>query len=701
MLISYQRGRRTVSATAAFNQLGKSYTTEDNSAVAVSDPGITEVTSLGWDVLFTNPPTMDPVGAPKYLLAIRQGYDTSANAVSFTDTLILTQRIRQAYPNQASLDASRVALTDYVYSTDTVTNVTNSSAETSPKPIANWVMIDRQVVGNSIHLELVAFHRDARSREAVACVIFRATDGTTTVTQTVSTTEVSSRSTDQNPVVVHQCDLDITSLNNTAVITVNAKVYPWVGAAASVLDSADQSGEREFSPRTFYKDTTLLAAPRVAYVRTTGDDGTGVVSTTPATASANPFLTVLAAINAHHTAGGLDGAVIYIGNDGGTPFVLGSTAATRTQTNVCLTITRESGVARANARVSFGLAAFRTRFPFLRFYDVGIVRTGTLYFQGEAATQMRLFLDDIDFDNASHNAAFLSQAHSYLNGVTMTNLTASPLAAATYEHRMLRGVLGTGTAPNIEAWLIVGSNFSGVGTFGRGTRTQAGSIAAFNKFPSLTLNGSYNLGSTEDVAGAAVVQNVFEYVSATENTGSRMSGDDASGDLTHIVYCNNTYVGFFNAGRSNIFYNETAADLRTHKLNAVKGNIFVSINTKHDVFQTDGTFIGGWSFLYGVACNGNFSQFIDADSGGLGSAFAQAFAGMGTLLGTSSTVRQDPLFTDYQGTTSGPTAGAGGGTYTLQGGSSADGILEEPVLRFDLAGTTRATANTAAGAYEI
>jgi len=143
-------------------------------AAPTSDPGITDVSSLGWDVNFTSPPTMDPVGAPKYLYAIRQGYNTSGGATSFTDTLILTQRIRQAYPNHASLDASRVALTDYVYSTDTVTNVTNNSAETSPKPIANWVTPHRAVVGNSISVEIVAAHRNARSGVQVACVVFRA-----------------------------------------------------------------------------------------------------------------------------------------------------------------------------------------------------------------------------------------------------------------------------------------------------------------------------------------------------------------------------------------------------------------------------------------------------------------------------------------------------------------------------------------------
>jgi hypothetical protein len=88
------------------------------SAGAVSsgqtDSNITAIRSSGWDVDYTSPPTFDPVNDPKYLTLSRQGFDTSGNATTYTESLVLTQRVRQAYPNQASLDSTRVALSDYV-----------------------------------------------------------------------------------------------------------------------------------------------------------------------------------------------------------------------------------------------------------------------------------------------------------------------------------------------------------------------------------------------------------------------------------------------------------------------------------------------------------------------------------------------------------------------------------------------------------
>jgi hypothetical protein len=199
------------------------------------------------------------------------------------------------------------------------------------------------------------------------------------------------------------------------------------------------------------------------------------------------------------------------------------------------------------------------------------------------------------------------------------------------------------------------------------------------------------------VSGAAIVQNIVEYTSATLNPSTRLSADSAAGDTTHVIMHHNTFAGFFNGGRGNLFYDD-GATARTNELMSMRGNIHVQINTKGDVFTTNGARVGNWAYLYGVDCQGEFSQFIDADSGGLGSGFAQSYPGLGASIGTSATVRNDPLFADYQGTTSGPMAGAGGGDYALQAGSPAKDRANA-VLRFDASGATR-SALTSAGAYE-
>ena len=254
------------------------------------------VNADGWTVTYPSPPAIDPMGAPVPVPLSRAGFAAEGVPTTHTDTLTLTKRVRLPYPNQAVLSASTVALSDYVYATDSIAGVTNLSVAVSPKPIANWVMTDRRVVGDMVTLEVVAFHRNARGGDQVACIEFSATDGTATVTTLVNASSVSPRPSDRNAVVVYRCDLDISTLANPAVITCNAKVYPWIGSAASVRDSAASGIAREFSPRVFVRNTARHATPPLAYVATGGNDTTGVVSTAPATASAQPFATVLGAI---------------------------------------------------------------------------------------------------------------------------------------------------------------------------------------------------------------------------------------------------------------------------------------------------------------------------------------------------------------------------------------------------------------------
>jgi hypothetical protein len=378
-----------------------------------------------------------------------------------------------------------------------------------------------------------------------------------------------------------------------------------------------------------------------------------------------------------------------------------------------LTITRDPAVAKANARVSFGAAAFRPRLGggfvapvatgALRFSDMAVVRTGTGTFQGEAApAQLELIFDNVDFDAGGFVASWLSNSHDHHYGTVFTNLPASSnaLGASTFEHRIWRGVRADTAHFSLEGWLVVGSDISRPGHFGRGTRLFSGAIFACNTLrnPAAGSAVMLHLGQDADVNGAALLQNLVEFTSATAVAVLRISGDSDTGSNSHVVIHGNTFAGFHANGRSNLFYDEGATP-RTSKLMSMKGNIHVQINTKGDVFVADGSRQGNWAYLYGVGCEGEFSQFIDANSGGLGTSFAQAYPGLKAKIGTSASVRNDPLFTDYRGTTAGPTAGAGGGTYTLQAGSPAKAMLGTPVLSHTLGGIARAAVSDGAGAY--
>jgi hypothetical protein len=71
-------------------------------------------------------PTFTPDTAPVTLAVTRQGFDATGATASYADTLVVTKRVRQPYPNQATLTATTVSLSDYVYSTDTVVGVTTA-----------------------------------------------------------------------------------------------------------------------------------------------------------------------------------------------------------------------------------------------------------------------------------------------------------------------------------------------------------------------------------------------------------------------------------------------------------------------------------------------------------------------------------------------------------------------------------------------
>lgn len=666
----------------------------------VASLNFTSVNPDGWSVAYPSPPTFDPVAAPETFAVTRQGFTATGTPTTYSDTLTLTKRVRQPYPNQAQLTPTTVAVSDYVYATDLIIGAANNSTEAAPQPIANWVMADRQMVGNSVALEIVAFHRNARNGEQVACVEFSATDGTTTVTQKVSTSVVSARPSDRNAVIVYRCDLDISTLANPAIITCNAKVYPWVGTAASIRDSAASSVAREFSPRTFTRNTAKFAAPPFAYVSTSGNDTTGIVSTTAATAQATPFATVLGAIKGLKaatavTGGRIDGCQVRLGSGS---FVAGSLLSGDVtggiQDSAVLTITRDPNIAKSAAILTFGAAALRTRFPYLRIADCSILRTGTLAFQGEAAATLQLTLDDVAFDNVNFNATILNAAALTLTGCDLKNAGSSPLSAGANEVRMLRGLLNDSSVA-IENWLVVGCRMvngnHGTSLFANGTRSSNGAICAFNYLSGFRL--AY--GSLAETMAVAVVQNVVEYYSATSNTGVGLSADSLLANISHAVVAHNTVAGFFNNGRSNQFYDENPTVPRTHRLVISKANIHVSLNNKGDLFLLDGTRIGNWPYAYGVGVAAELLQFDAASP-----TFRQEFAGLGSIGGISTTTPLSPQFTTPAHTTTGPTAGAGGGTYTLAAGSPAKGLLLSSVLRYDLAGNPRPAGATSAGAYQ-
>lgn len=665
----------------------------------------------------------------------RQGFSATGAATTHTDTLYLTKRVRQAYPDHASFTADKVALSDYIYSTDSLTGALNSSALSSPKPVAQWIMPSRLLVGNSVHWEMLAAHRNARGGKPVACVRVRGNDGTTqTAWQTVAAMTLSTTVEDANPIHCYQGDLDVSALAD-GLFWLEAEVYPHVGAAASVRSTADYSDARDFSPRYFTKDTARAATPPLAYVAAGGTSG-GVWSTDAATAKATPFDTIgnaLAATvgsGAGVTGGKVDGCEIRLGAGS---FALPSVALSsyRAQESAALVITRDPDVARASAVATWGTARLQLATnaggtstltaplaeSALIFRDVSVQRTssgnlGASQSAGAATVPMFVQWWNVAFNAGAQTATYLGTAnHDAVFGMTIAN-TAGGNALLSYtgatQRRLLRGVAcANAGGGGWESLAVIGCAIGNIGT-NLPLDNSRGCFAWNNRFTActggtLTVQAASNAVTLDRVV---LVQNLIEHVNtATTNASVQITTNAGSGNTSHAILWHNTIPGAQNAGRSNLLYDDqagTAGVTQVHTLQSLKGNIHGQFNMKGDVFANDGTNLGNFAALHGVGLEGIYSLYA-ANSP---ATEHPGYSGLNSDLGTSSALAQaaeSAIWAAYAGTTAPGgvlTAGAGGGDYTLAGGANPvlGRVTSAIVVPADLAGTVRSGAQ-AAGAY--
>lgn len=729
----------------------------NNSFYGVTDPLIASINSTAWDATLSNAPlALNPL---TNLVLSRQGFSATGATALYNETLTLTQRVRLPWPYQASIDPLRIALSDYVYSTDScydMPGVVNNSALTSPQPVCNWVLPDRQLVGNSLTAELVAFHRNARNGLQVACVVFTATDGVggsvsaTVATPTVSNTvggvynaSTNPNGLDQNAVISYSTVLNLSGLANNTVITLNAQVYPWIGAGAgSIATTVGVTGPRAFCPQIYYKNTTMATTPTLAYVNSggagsdgngswlAGSDTTGVLSTTAATARATPFATIGGALTKMKTAAGAAGI------DGGRVRLMAGTQTVGTVSyNTNYTINAEVIVeadpyaSKATAILNF-TASGPAYIPYLRIQNCTITRAAAAAFSSAST----LTLYNVIFNDAgSANMKATNNSIQRSVGVTISGGCNFAESASIFQ-TLLRGInnqSNTTADYTLDPWCIVGSVFSRT-QFSTGGLAESGVIFAFNRAMNKvkTTVNSIVLGSANSFTGAAIVQNVFERSCVDAGTGDfGISADGCTGNTTHFICHNNTVVFAGNSGHCNMLYNENTTVARSHTLQSFKGNIWGASATKNDTFlasqngyvATNPVNIatcagreGGWGYMYGCGVQGDLEIWMNSFGNAEGSSgnAVKDFAGLNCVFPTVFTASLAMHFTNYQAVTilnygTNPstswvyTAGAGFGDYHINAGSAAIGVLPNPVLAFDLSGTARHSASTAAGAYEF
>ena len=712
-------------------------------------PLITSINAEGWSGEYRVPgnlPAMTTNGESEMtalaqsVAVSRPGFDGTGAAVTYVESRLLAKRKRKLYPDCTLPTVQTVAFDDYVYATDSVAGVVNNSTEVSPKPVAAWVMPSRLLVGNSVHWEIIAFHRDFQSNRQVACVRVRANNGTTqTAWQTVAVTVISTTVEDANPIEVYQGDLDVTALA-TGAFWLEAEVCPWIGDTSSITRTEDVQFSagytaRKFGRRYFHKDTARAAAYPQAWVDPAGNDSTGVWSTSAATAAATPFLTLSGAHAAimHATrgvpaTGGVAtgcriringtvnfGTVAQVSNPQGGAGVVVERAPAITRASAVLTMENSH---RPNMTCS--IAGLETA---MLFTDLTLKRTSaSTNIRGEAATFLWWSLLNVTLIDASGTfGSPYSSSHGSFYGVqfdaTTTNF--AWLTEQTNEVRLMRGITADMNSTAPIQWVTIGCKLSRVQNPNMKTPAD-GCIVYSNKFLAHSnVGAAIGVSSPtpgENITGVVVLQNLIESIGTGTNPAVRFSADGASGAIVHGVFGFNTGTGYGGNGRWNIYYDESQTpDLtnrRNHRLIRFVGNIVLQANTKGDWFVGSNgngspqpaeapNRIGQLAFVHGVGCEGNWQQFAQADGGvGTGGTMSQLFAGPRSHYSSSLTVRLDPKWVNYQGAVSPSVAGAGGGDYHLTPDSPARGLVSRRGLKFDLGGAARPTSGyDACGAY--
>ncbi|MFA6414906.1 MAG: hypothetical protein WCV89_02915, partial [Candidatus Paceibacterota bacterium] len=266
--------------------------------------------------------TVDPT---KLTLEVSDpGYDASANVTTVTRTIAGVAHVRRQYPNGASKMISTdgtnltlyISLDDWVYTGTTIVSATmasgfytgcvTSGAETKSnlstigytKPVFGWLNSQQESSGSTFDVEAVAFHRHATGGRQVACIKFAANDGTTTSpTITTATTALSAKITQGQIPEVWKATIDMSTLAQATIATVNAVIYPWLGDSTAVLNlSTDGTAWPTSLPQTplrVFNDRTGGYGGAFAYVDGVGA-GTPQVSSVAATAAANPYATIAA-----------------------------------------------------------------------------------------------------------------------------------------------------------------------------------------------------------------------------------------------------------------------------------------------------------------------------------------------------------------------------------------------------------------------
>lgn len=643
-------------------------------------------------------------------------------------------------------------LDDYVYGTDTITSatvfagaydnssnasldaiitLTNSSTMVAPKPDVAWITPPHQLVrsGDSYRLELTAVHPYGEQGRMVAAVKYTAYDNSNVATSLTRTVTSMTQSTILGTtyghavpvfgVTVTQAEMASAGLTD-GQYSWRAEVFPFSG----VKWDSDSDG---FGPTDTWSISTKSAGNNakrihfeldsdnsvaIYYAKVDGvGAGTPAVSTTIATARANPYASINAAAAALNTANGsLKACVIMIGGGVSLTGFGGSLDSSKTYGTVWLTIRKDpndGGVATINADTVTSanrICGLRTKFE-----NVTIASsTAAVIDNAEPATSSAAATHELWFDNCILTGNGTQQTLSRAGWFIIYNSSLTTTATMTGNSRnawhMLAASTITASGTNghaiCTALHALGNKFQAKATISPPTsrywndnsQCVASAIYGWNSWYNcqqnviwtVNCNGSNDGGTSAATlaysVGASWVGNLIESNVSTAK-GGQICADGVTTTCPRLYYLYNTSAG----DGFNLLYNDTGT-AQVLKVGYVRCSLSADRNFKnqyYDLVAANGNRTGNQSVRFGVAAKYNFVY-------GIGSfdAVASPKNQAGEYFEATSTFSGVAGFTNDQSI---GVTGTGNGDYRPSTVSAARGIIPPAahMLPFDLNGTTR------------
>lgn len=651
----------------------------------------------------------------------RRGFSGVNVAAEPVDAVRVMSRFRKRYagstPNHtewedvdtaANPDAVRAVLNEFIYSDDTIFGadgaedaITNNSTLDYPLAIPRWLNAPYTRVSGSDKIYLFVDHAYARNGKPVAGVRISLSDGTTTITVDATDMVKKAYTASGKTAPCYEFAPDWSALDDDTLITIDALIYPHVGDIYQAsVDGSNTDHTANFGVLRVWNTSATL---RYFYVDPTSPSGSPVTSTTPATAAAAPFANIVAGLTQAQTDSGGTLANV-IGRLVEDTHVL-SDISGFSITDAGIVIESAPGAAAANVVLRHEVANDDEYLA-----DIMHIRDLSMDHHDSVSN----FRWGSDATKGSKNYLCLENILGVVSGA-ITNFSFSDTGIVTCINCSGENLKVARSANTIEAnfygcagaWfyepgaksasstynIVACSNFGESTAFVFSNQTadtlktaeKIGQVCAFSELSSGEGSDAIIvIDGVVGVRGISLSGNVGESWGTHAAQGTYANADDNQSATQNLVCRQFTFVGDDSVGRFNWLY-APASSVTVIKRGFLGNGILANLNTKTDIYDTNGASLGNESEFYRVG-DGNLMVLdagVNSDYFGPGNWMGEVRP-LNTTDGQAGT--QDPGFQDDQSNGGGD---AGDGDYRPTIADMANDLVPAVDVRFlcDLNGT--------------